>query len=302
VRLIPGIPYGPPPRAQAVTGALAWPPPLIVVHATDNPTSTAAGEARYAATRTDAQSGWTSCHAYVDANGPLGSLPLDFRAWAAFAWANAHGIHIELCGVSGRVPLDVQRAGAALVRQLCLLTGAPMTHLDGVAIRRLHDSGGPGGVTGHGDITASRIDGNDHTDPGFTAADWARFMGWVTGGQATQSTPVAGGGKMSFLVNQGGTVYISDGINRRPSPDGPTVTRWRGMGLPEVSVSSSAELEYTAGPAPSAPATVALTAQDKADLVAGFAAAMGPIAQAAAEAAVRRVLGGLDGATPPAGG
>jgi hypothetical protein len=301
VKTIPGIPYGPTPRTAGYASTLAQPPKLVVVHCTSN-TATAAAEARYAATRTDPSSSWTSCHAYVDQSGPLGSLSLDLAAWAAYGWANAHGWHVELCGRENAVPEATQQLGAALVRQLCLLGGIPMTHLDGAAIRRLHDSGGPGGVTGHGDITASHIDGNDHTDPGFTAADWARFMGWVTGGQATQSTPVAGGGKMSFLVNQGGTVYISDGINRRPSPDGPTVTRWRGMGLPEVSVSSSAELEYTAGPAPSAPATVALTAQDKADLVAGFAAAMGPIAQAAAEAAVRRVLGGLDGATPPAGG
>lgn len=182
MRLIPGVPYAAPPRAQAAAGALAWPPKLVVVHATDNPTSNATGEARYAATRTDPSGSWTSCHAYVDAVIVLGSLPLDYRAWSAYGWANANGIHIELCGVSGRVPEPVRRAGAALVRQLCLMAGIPMRHLDGPAVRRLHDSGGIGGVCGHGDITAASFDDNDHTDPGFTAADWARFMGWVSEG------------------------------------------------------------------------------------------------------------------------
>lgn len=190
-RLIPGISYASAPRTQAVGGTLAWPPKLIVVHATDNPTSNASGEARYAATRTDGQGGWTSAHAYVDAGGTLGSLPLDYRAWSAYSWANAHGIHIELCGVSGRVSEAVQRAGAGLVRQLCQMTGIPMRHLDGPAVRRLHDSGGSGGVCGHSDITAADFDGNDHTDPGFTSSDWVRFMGWVnTGTAAAEETDV----------------------------------------------------------------------------------------------------------------
>lgn len=47
---------------------------------------------------------------------------------------------------------------------------------------------------------------------------------------------------------------------------------------------------------------VTLSAADRAELIAGIAAAVGPIAQQAAEAAVRAVLGGLDGAVPPAGG
>lgn len=179
---IPGIPYGPAPRAQSQAGALTTPPPFVVVHATDNPTSNARGEASYAATRTDSSGNWTSCHAYVDASGALGSLPLHLRAWSAYSWANAHGWHVELCGVSGRVPLDVQRNGAALVRHLCQLGGIPMVHRAGPAVRAYHDGapGAVGGVTGHGDITAANFDNNDHTDPGFSAADWQRFMGWVT--------------------------------------------------------------------------------------------------------------------------
>lgn len=212
---IPGIPYGPAPRAQSQAGGLTTPPPFVVVHATDNPTSNAHGEANYAATRTDSSSNWTSCHAYVDASGPLGSLPLHLRAWSAYSWANAHGWHIELCGVSGRVPLEVQRNGAALVRQLCQLGGIPMVHRDGAAVRAYHDgaAGARGGVTGHGDITAANFDNNDHTDPGFSTADWGRFMGWVTGG-VTPSTLEDDMGKQLLVADSTGVVWLVDGLTR----------------------------------------------------------------------------------------
>lgn len=287
MRLIPGIPYGPQPRAQAYAGALAWPPKLVVVHATDNPTSNAAGEARYAATRTDPQGNWTSCHVYVDTTGPLGSLPLDYRAWSAYGWANANGIHVELCGVSGRVPEAVQRAGAAIVRQLCQLTGVPMRHLDGPAVRRLHDSGGTGGVTGHGDITAADFDDNDHTDPGFTPADWARFMGWVTAQQQEDDMALEGldraqvNNSERYLQSMFGlldkAVGISDTVHERDLPS-PFVAAFKQL------TADVAELK--ARPA----TTVELTPE--------ALAALGPVV----EAAVRKVLGGLDGATPPDAG
>lgn len=212
---IPGIAYGPAPRAQSQAGALATPPPFVVVHATDNPTSNARGEANYAATRTDNSSNWTSCHAYVDASGPLGSLPLHLRAWSAYAWANAHGWHIEMCGVSGRVPLDVQRNGAALVRQLCQLGGIPMVHRDGAAVRAYHDgrAGAQGGVTGHQDITAANFDGNNHTDPGFSLADWDRFMSWVTSGN-TPSTAGDDMGQQILVADSTGAVWLADGLTR----------------------------------------------------------------------------------------
>lgn len=213
--MIPGIPYGPAPRAQAQAGALVTPPPFVVVHATDNPTSNAHGEANYAATRTDSSANWTSCHAYVDARGALGSLPLNLRAWSAFGWANAHAWHIEMCGVSGRVPLDVQRVAAGLVRQLCLIGGIPMEHRDGSAVRAYHDgaAGARGGVTGHQDVTAAAFDGNNHTDPGFSAADWQRFMDWVTSGDAT--TMGADMGKHMLVADSAGAVWEVDGITRK---------------------------------------------------------------------------------------
>jgi hypothetical protein len=178
---IPGIAYGATPKAggQVNPRNLGQPPKLVVVHCTSNATSNAAGEANYAATRTDPQRDWTSAHAYVDAGGALGSLDLGLQAWAAFSWANTYGWHVELCGKENAVPDQVQRTGAALVRQLCILGNIPMEHLDGTQVRALHDgSRTRGGVTGHYDITRAAIDSNNHTDPG-TAFDWGRFMGWV---------------------------------------------------------------------------------------------------------------------------
>lgn len=217
---IPGIPYGPPPRAQSQAGALATPPPFIVVHATDNPTSNARGEANYAASRTDGSGSWTSCHAYVDAGGALGSLPLHLRAWSAYSWANARAWHIEMCGVSGRVPVAVQQVAAALVRQLCLAGGIPMVHRDGAAVRAFHDgaAGARGGVTGHQDITTANFDNNDHTDPGFSGADWSRFMGWVTSGDAPS---IVGDdmGRQILVKDAAGTVWLADGLIRTKVTD-----------------------------------------------------------------------------------
>lgn len=182
---IPGVPYGPAPRAAAVASTLSTPPRLVVVHCTSN-TATAMAEATYAASRTDARGNWTSAHAYVDAGGVLGSLDLGLQAWAAFSWANARGWHVELCGQENAVPDTVQRLGAALVRQLCLMGNVPMEHLDGAAIRALHDGiRTSGGITGHRDITLSGIDNNNHTDPGANF-DWARFIAWVREGDAVK--------------------------------------------------------------------------------------------------------------------
>jgi hypothetical protein len=244
MKTIPGIAYAAPPRTAAAGAALAQPPKLVVVHCTSN-TASAAAEAHYAATRTDPQSRWTSCHVYVDEHGPLGSLPLDLAAWAAFSWANAHGWHIELCGEENAVPEATQRIGAALVRQLCLLGGIPITHLDGAAIQRLHDSGGPGGVTGHIDITRSRIDGNDHTDPG-DRFDWPRFMGWVAEGETPAAT-TGGDGPMWAKIRDQGTVWRSAGRVRVPAPDGGTAAAWMAL-LPGREVADEAALTALLGP------------------------------------------------------
>jgi hypothetical protein len=184
---IPGIRYAATPRAggQVNPRTLGQPPKLIVVHCTDN-TASAVAEAGYAANRLDLQKDWTSAHAYVDAGGVIGSLDLGLRAWAAFSWANGCAWHVELCGREDAVPDTVQRIGAALVRQLCLMAGVPMEHVDPGGIRALHDgTRTSGGITGHRDITLSGIDSNNHTDPGANF-DWARFIAWVREGDAVK--------------------------------------------------------------------------------------------------------------------
>lgn len=172
---IPGIPYGPTPSAAAVTGSLAWPPRLVVIHDTGNMHSTAQGEASYAASRTDPQSQWTSAHCYVDSRGPLGSLTLDKRAWAAFSYANANGFHVEICQPDKSNPTAIGHA-AAVTRALCQAAGIPMVKLTPAQV-----AAGQRGICGHHDVTVG-LGVGDHTDP--DPFDWSQFMSKVVGASA----------------------------------------------------------------------------------------------------------------------
>jgi len=172
---LPGVPYGPAPRAASVAGGLVVPPRWLVIHDTSN-TATATAEAHYAATRSDAMTSWTSSHFYVDTSGPLGSTPLTIKAWAAYSEANANGWHIEMCGynagVPGAVPPATVALTAALAAQLCALGGIPAVHRgpDEVAARLP-------GIVGHRDITLGLHVG-DHDDPG-ALFDWSAFIAQV---------------------------------------------------------------------------------------------------------------------------
>lgn len=172
---IPGIPYAAPPRAAVVASALSWPPRLVVIHDTSN-TASAAAEANYAATRTDAQQYWTSAHAYIDQGGPLGSCPLDKQAWAAYSYGNQHGIHLEMCGMNAGAPAAVPpvtiQHTARLVAQLCDMAGIPKVHLGPTDV-----AAGKSGICGHYDITVG-LGVGDHDDPG-PAFDWVAFIAAV---------------------------------------------------------------------------------------------------------------------------
>lgn len=185
---IPGVPYASPPRAQSKAAALAWPPRLVVIHDTGNPTATRQQEASYAANRTDPPSTWTSAHFYVDAGGPLGSLRLNFQAWAAYSYANAHGIHIEMCGMNAgdprAVPAQTIAITAQLVRQLCALAGIPAVKLAPAQV-----AAGARGVCGHRDITIG-LGVGDHDDPG-AKFNWVAFMQQVNSGTPAEGADVA---------------------------------------------------------------------------------------------------------------
>lgn len=173
VSRIAGVEYAAAPRAQQYAAALAWPPRLVVIHDTGNPTSNRRGEAKYAATRTDDRSRWTSAHAYIDQDGVLGSLPLDRQAWAAYSYANRYGWHLELCLPGDRT--KTRRNAAAVVRWLCQQAGIPMVKLSPADV-----AAGKRGVCGHRDITLGLKVG-DHTDPGADFP-WTQFMDWVRDG------------------------------------------------------------------------------------------------------------------------
>jgi hypothetical protein len=150
----------------------------VVIHDTGN-TATAKAEANFAATRTDPQSLWTSCHAYVDTSGPLGSLSLNRQAWAAFSYANQHGLHIEMCGMNtgapGAVPAATIAHTAALTAVLCDLAGIPKVHRSPAQV-----AAGASGICGHYDITRG-LGVGDHDDPGPNF-DWGRFVALVQAG------------------------------------------------------------------------------------------------------------------------
>lgn len=212
VTQIPGIPYGPAPRTAAVASALAWPPRLVVIHDTSN-TASAADEAHYAATRTDAQASWTSAHAYVDGGGPLGSCPLNRQAWAAYSYANANGIHIEMCGMNAgtpnAVPAGTIAITARLVAQLCDLAGIPKVKLSPAQV-----AAGARGVCGHWDITQGLHVGT-HDDPG-PAFDWAAFMQAVNAQPAPAPPPPKGNRKMNLLFKDATGLNYGDGQTYRP--------------------------------------------------------------------------------------
>jgi hypothetical protein len=181
---IPNIPYYPAaPKVAAVTQRLAFPPQLIVVHDTGNPTANAQQEAHNAANRTDPQPDWTAAHAYVDEDGPLGSLDLDLAAWSAYHFANLHGWHVEMCGMDAGDPNAVPALTIAntanLVRELAALGGQTIQHVGpaGVAAIAAGDTRLTG-ICGHRDITLAGIDSNDHSDPG-SDFDWGHFIGLV---------------------------------------------------------------------------------------------------------------------------
>lgn len=172
---LPGVPYGPLPRAASAAAALIQPPRLIVIHDTSN-SATATAEASYAATRP--LSGATSAHFYVDTSGALGSVPLNIQAWAAYSYANNHGWHIEMCGYNagmpGAVPAVTIGRTAALVRHLCNLAAIPTVKLSPADV-----AAGKRGICGHWDITTG-LNVGTHDDPG-PRFDWSGFIAAVKG-------------------------------------------------------------------------------------------------------------------------
>lgn len=174
---LPGVTYAALPKAAARASSLSLPPRLVVIHDTSNNAS-AAAEASYAANRTDSASTWTSAHFYVDGTGPLGSVPLNIQAWAAYSYANSHGWHIEMCGYNaglpGAVPAKTIGLTAGLTRQLCELAGIPMVKLSPTDV-----AAGKRGICGHRDITIG-LNVGTHDDPGPNF-DWPAFIAAVNG-------------------------------------------------------------------------------------------------------------------------
>lgn len=206
---IPGVTYAAMPKAGTKASALPWPPRLVVIHDTGNNTSNAAGEASYAATRSDASSKWTSAHAYVDPDRVVGSLPLNLQAWAAYSYANRYGFHLELCRTAAGTAAATRTRAADIVRWLCEQADIPMVKLTPQQV-----AAGKEGICGHLDITVG-LGVGDHTDPG-PAFPWTEFMAQVTQQNA------AGGGDVQLDGAQAQALMWADARTRAEAEDTPT--------------------------------------------------------------------------------
>lgn len=265
---LPGVAYAAPPVTADHTSPLILPPRLVVIHDTSND-ATAPQEAAYAASRPLA--GATSAHFYVDESVVLGSLSLRLQAWAAYGYANARGWHIEMCGYNAgmrrAVPASTIARTAALVRQLCALGGVPMTKLSPDQV-----ASGARGICGHRDITIGLGVGT-HDDPG-ELFDWPAFIAAVRGDDV-EPVEVWTGVKWGTQTAADRLLLASQ--SAKPSD----VTN-------AVKPVADAVAELAARP----PVTAAPVD------IAALVAALGPEMEAAAERAVKRVLGAVDGATP----
>lgn len=305
---IPGIEYAAPPRAAALARTLAWPPRIIVVHDTGNPNSDRFAEARYAATRVDSSDHWTSAHAYIDPVGVLGSLPLSLQAWAAYGYANANGIHLEMC-IKGGLQVGTVARTAALVRQLCQLTGIPMVKLSPAEV-----AAGRRGICGHYDITVGLKVG-DHIDPG-KSFNWAGFMQQVNvGGVAALEGEDMTPEQDQRLTNiEQWLVHYLGGEVTGTWPHSTGVVPQMVPNALLHAIAAKVDLdpaELDAVEARAKTGAAAALVEARAGLVAAITAALPPTGSGpgggftsedladAAEAGVRRALGGLDGAVPP---
>lgn len=153
-------------------GRQAGRPVYITIHETDNPTSSARGEARYMQTRTDG----VSCHYVVDELELIQVVPTTDTAHTALYHGNRDGIHYEFCGVSGRPDtFDAQlRLAAKQMARDMLRHNIPIWRLTVAQTREAKR-----GFNSHADITAAwPEDGGNHTDPG-TGFPWDTLFTYI---------------------------------------------------------------------------------------------------------------------------
>jgi len=271
-------------------------PRVIVVHYTAGHEGPNAGEAgaAYDARRTDG----TSAHYHADSDTCTQCVYTWDEAHTARSHGNDIGIQYELAGtVQTRaqwldpVSRATIRVAAKQMARDCKKYGIPVRRLSVPELRSAHPDFGNRdirGFVGHVDCTyAYPEDRGDHMDPGkefpwdVLFADVNEFLK---------------GEEMAFIDEE----YPGDWTD----PDGGDRKPWQHVRdtaqavylnpvVPLVRLLTKMESDIEALRARPA-ATVTLTAEDRAALV----AALGPIVQKAAEDAVRRVLGTLDGATP----
>jgi len=149
---------------------------MVVIHATDNATASAEGEASYATRRTDK----VSAHFYVDNDSTVQALDTTHIAWGCYSTSNNRSVQFELCGLSNKLSDATMRQAARTVARVCREFGLPIRKLSSADLRA-----GTRGICGHADVTAAWLQG-DHTDPGNTFP-WTTFLTYVQAAASGQT-------------------------------------------------------------------------------------------------------------------
>lgn len=182
---------------------------VVIIHATDNPRSTAEGEAQYATHRADE----TSAHFYVDDHNAVQALRVDHIAWGALWHGNQISVQFELCGLSNHLSDATMRQAAPLVAEVCRRYGIPVRKISASQVRN-----GVRGICGHADITAAfPEDHGTHTDPG-PDFPWGRFIDYVReGDDVTKSEFMSWLKDPDFRKALCDAVWQTDGVVKAPS-------------------------------------------------------------------------------------
>lgn len=149
-------------------------PTKIVIHKTDNPTSTAMDEATYAMRRPDS----VSAHYFVDAARVIQGVHTANTAYAALSHGNADGIQYELCDVSDTsTPYATLVNAARQIARDMTKYRIPLRRLHGREVRNREAKG----LAGHVDFTLGwPKDGGTHTDPG-PDFEWDTLFSLING-------------------------------------------------------------------------------------------------------------------------
>jgi len=279
----------------------------IAVHATSNTASDEA-ESSYASHREDG----TSAHAYVDWDSLTQALDTDRKAGhAGSAYGNENAIAIEFTGLDSWTrqkwldSIAWSQVGAWIAYILQHDPDYRGFQVRRATVQEMRDNPKVKAFYGHDDMRRA-WGGTDHTDPGPNFP-WDRLFAAVN---AALNPSAAAGGTVPTKYEQA-ALNADNALYHALNGDNPivgnkSVDNGAAVTFPNILAAMKLQLdELIQRPAagnvtPTPEQWAALTASITGLIENLFAQKVGAAAELAAEAAVRKVLGSLDGAVPPA--